>query len=65
MKSFTIKKITGRREYVNSELIKTPFIDNEFIEGIEGMNLSKKELLTFTQGITNYYEAFEIIKRQR
>lgn len=53
MKSYTInlKRSIERRAYVNSELSKIPFIDNEFIEGIEGRNLSQNELLAFHQEI--------------
>ncbi|MBD5220006.1 MAG: glycosyltransferase family 25 protein [Bacteroidales bacterium] len=51
MKSFTInlRRSLKRREYVIKELSKTPFINNKFIEGVDGSLLSHEELNEFNQ----------------
>lgn len=53
MKSYTInlKRCIDRREYVISQLSQVPFIDNEFIEGVDGSLLAPEELAVFKQDI--------------
>lgn len=51
MKSYTInlKRSIDRRSYIDRELVKIPFINNEFIDGVDGSLLSEEELLKFRQ----------------
>lgn len=51
MKAYTInlKRSIERRSHVNNQLSKIPFIDNEFIEGVDGSLLSEEELSQFDQ----------------
>ena len=53
MKSYTInlKRCIDRREYVTSQLNQVPFVNNEFIEGVDGSLLSPDELAVFKQDI--------------
>lgn len=54
MKAYTInlKRCSERRAYVNSEINKTPFIKNEFVDGVDGSTLSTEELSLFQSNIS-------------
>ena len=51
MISYTInlKRSLDRRAYVNSELEKISFVENKYIEGVDGNLLSEEDLNLFGQ----------------
>lgn len=53
MKSYTInlKRCVDRREYITNQLNLLSFVNNEFIEGVDGSLLSPDELSVFKQDI--------------